>query len=139
MASAERKAIMSTRSIIATALTAAALGSGMAACGTTQSTTHPAKAPAVATQTVKAQPAVTQTPAQAGYGFYNMTELAANLKAAVNAKLSKLGSSETATSVTCILTGSQAAECNGSLSNGTSESVSVSISQDGDTYITAGS
>jgi hypothetical protein len=115
--------------MISTAVALLATGA-IAGCGSTTQTNAPKAAP-VATQT--------QTPQQAGAGYYNMDTLAGDIKSQVQAKLDKQGAGEQITNVTCILTGPQTAECNGTFSDGDTESVTVSISADGNQYISAGS
>lgn len=105
----------------------------VAGCGgmTTSSTTT--AAPAAATHA--ATPVSAQ---QSGTGFYNMDTLAGDLKLKVGTKLMTSEPGVSVTDVSCMMTGTQTAECHGDFSNGETANVAVSISQDGDTYMTQG-
>jgi len=113
-----------------TTITAAIITATLAAtgCASTTTTTQQAS-PATATTTTQA------TPTPAG-PFYNMSTLAADLKLKVTQEIAKDGLTGSVTSMTCILTGSQTAECNASYSDGETASVTAYISADGDTYVT---
>lgn len=74
-------------------------------------------------------------------GYFNMTTLAADIKAQEQQKLDNgppnaNGGHDQITNVTCIPTGKLTAECNASTIEGNSASVAVDIAPDGTTYIT---
>lgn len=103
----------------------------IAGCGTATQNTAPKPA-----QHAPKAAKVTMTAQQAGAGFYNMSLLELSIQAKVDKKLAGEGITATLKSVTCFITGTQAAVCNGTYSEGTAETVNVSISKDGQTYIT---
>ena len=66
--------------------------------------------------------------------FYNMLTLGISIQAQVN----QTDHSNPATSVTCIRSGAQTAECNATFQDGQSLSVVATISHDGQTWVTSG-
>lgn len=137
------------KKIISIALAGGAIA--LAGCGSSITATHTSTGPTQAQKTAAnaaaahAKAIAAQKKAVADlkrielqYSYHNMKLLASDLKTEVNKKLTTEGEDARLNSMVCIAMGGQRAECNGTYSDGEAESVGVTISADGQRYITDG-
>jgi uncharacterized protein YceK len=124
-----------------TVLTAVLVLLAVVGCGSTTASTPTTPAPetAASRQVKEDQAKIEAIKAKMARGFFDMGTLGKSLKTDVNKKVAKTGNPVRVSSVTCIQTGKQTAQCHLAMSSGSESealNIGVDISEDGQTYIT---